>query len=274
MIIDSHTHIGQHHYSGKKVTFEESLDLLLKEMKESKTDHALVLPMYKRPENQCSPTTEGIVKMIDDIKNLTAIGTINVLNYTKEDLDQLEEFMRKGLIKGIKLYTGYQHFYPGDKIAEPIYKLCIKYDLPVIFHSGDTLSTCQPTAKVKYSHPLHIDDVATDFPDLKIVIAHLGSPWMIDTAELLYKGPNVYADISGLVVEDQALKGPYEDLARKRIQELMIYSSPRKLIYGTDWALATMKSYIKFTKSLGISKNNLDCVFSKNAIELFKISPV
>lgn len=274
MIIDVHTHIGKHHHSGKEVTFDENLSLLLQEMKESKTDHALVLPMYKRPENQCSPTAEDAARMISGIKNLSLIGTIDVLNYKKEDLDQLDEFMRKNLIKGIKLYTGYQHFYPGDKIAEPIYKLCLKYDLPVIFHSGDTLSTCQPTAKVKYSHPLHIDDVATDFPNLKIVIAHLGSPWMVDTAELLYKCPNVYTDISGLVVEDQALKGPYGDLARKRIQELMIYSSPRKLIYGTDWAQASMKTYIKFTKSLGISKNDLDYVFSKNAIELFKISQV
>lgn len=272
MIIDAHTHIGKHHYSGKDMTPEESLNSLLKEMKESKTDHALVLPMYKRPENQCSPTVESTVKMVGGQKNITIIGTIDVLNYKKEDLDQLDEFIRKKLIKGIKLYTGYQHFYPGDKIASPIYKLCQKYDIPVIFHSGDTLSTCQPSAKIKYSHPIHIDDVATDFPDLKIVIAHLGNPWLVDCAELLYKGPNVYADISGLVVDDAALNGRYGKMMKKKIEELMIYSSPRKLLYGTDWPLATMKTYIKFTKSLGIPKRDLDYVLYKNAANLFEIA--
>ncbi len=273
MIIDSHTHIALH--KGEiRTTFQESLNLLLKEMKESKTDHALILPFFKRRDGQeqCAPLVVETLKLTEGLKNISVIGTIDVLNYQKADLDILEELLRKKTIVGIKLYPGYQHFYPSDKIAEPIYKLCQKYDVPVIFHSGDTLTTCYSQAKVQYSHPLHIDSVATDFPDLKIIIAHLGNPWLVDCAELLYKGKNVYADISGLVVEDRALKGRYGKMMKKKIEELMIYASPRKLLYGTDWPLATMKTYIKFTKSLGIPKGDLEYVFSKNAVNLFKIA--
>lgn len=273
MIIDAHAHIALH--KGEiKTTFRESLDLLLGEMKESKTNHSLILPFFKRRDGreQCAPLISETLKLTSGLKNISVVGTVDVFNYQKADLDELEELFQKKAIVGIKLYPGYQHFYPSDKIAEPIYRLCQKYDVPVIFHSGDTLTTCYPKAKVQYSHPLHIDSVATDFPDLKIVIAHLGNPWLVDCAELLYKGENVYADISGLVVDDAALKGRYGKMMKKKIGELMIYSSPRKLLYGTDWPLASMKTYIKFTKSLGIPKGDLDYVFYKNAANLFKIA--
>lgn len=270
MIIDVHTHISKN-VGEQKGTFQESLNFLLKEIKNSKVDHALVLPMYKRKDNQCAPVVEQTLRLLKDAKNLSAVGTISVTDYKKQELEELEEWLRKKMILGVKLYPGYQHFYPSDKIAEPIYKLCMKYDVPVIFHSGDTLTTCYPQAKVQYSHPLHIDSVATDFPDLKIIIAHLGNPWLVDCAELLYKGKNVYADVSGLVVEDKQLSGPYGQMMKQRIKELMIYSTPKKLLFGTDWPLATMKTYIKFVKSWGLSKKELDHIFYKNAIDLFQI---
>lgn len=267
MIIDAHTHIGS---IGEKKTAQKNLNLLLREIKKSGVDHAFILPMYKKPD-QCAPTIEETLNVTRGIKNISVLGTIDVLKYRKKDLDELEELLRKKKIIGIKLYPGYQHFYPSDAVCRPIYELCKKYDMPVIFHSGDVFTPCEPTAKVKYTHPLHIDEVATDFPDLKIVIAHLGNPWLVDCAEVLYKNPNVYADVSGLVVEDKQLSGPYGQMMKQRIKELMIYSAPKKLLFGTDWPLATMKTYIKFVKSWGLSKKELDHIFYKNAIDLFKI---
>lgn len=75
-------------------------------------------------------------------------------------------------------------------------EIAIEYDVPVMFRPGDTYA---PTGRVKYSRPLHIDDVAADFPELKIVICHVGNPWIKDCMEMVYKNQNGYADISGLV---------------------------------------------------------------------------
>ena len=246
MIIDAHTHIGRLPDSVfAKMTYDKILKCLLKEMKTARVAKSMVLAdLQTYPQNAIfSPKTELLLGLF-----------------------------KKRKIFGIKLYPAYKYFYPNDKICFPVYRLCQKYGLPVILHMGDTLTVPgRPPAKIKYSHPIHIDDVAADFPDLKIIIAHMGNPWLIDCAEVLYKNENVYADISGLVIKDADLNSPYGALMKKRIQELFIYSSPRKLLYGTDWPLASMKTYIKFTKNLGIPKKDLDYVFYKNAVELFKL---
>ena len=270
MIIDAHTHVGIWGTKTGKLAFEGSLKLLLKEMKANHVDRALVIANYEKTNFNLSMVDE--LKLTREAKNLINIGSLDVLHYTEKDLDLLDELLNKKLIGGIKLHLGYQNFYPYEKICHPIYKLCLKHDAPVIFHTGDTLAIPgEPAAKVKYSHPLHVDEVATEFPSLKIIIAHMGNPWLVDCAEVLYKNDNVYADISGLVVEDADLNSAYGTLMKNRIQELYVYSSPRKLLYGTDWPLASMKTYVNFTKSLGIAKRDLDYVFYKNAVELFKL---
>ena len=249
---------------------KKALDLLLAEMKTNRVDHGLAIAYFKN--TSLNLNTEEEIKLIQGVKQLSAIGSVDVLNYGQKDLDLLDALLSKAVIKGIKLNLGYQYFYPNESRCHPVYKLCNKYNAPVIFHTGDTLTMPgEPPTKIKYAHPLPIDDVAAEFPDLKIVIAHMGNPWLMDCAEILYKNDNVYADISGLVVNDADLNAPYGDMMKKKIQELFLFSNPRKLLYGTDWPLASMKTYLKFTKGLGIPKKDLDYVFYKNAVELFKL---
>lgn len=243
-------------------------DALLREMKANGVDMAFVLsglPAHAAQRTNHCPATRETIRLVKGIRALKVLGAVDALAYTKKNLDELDEYLRKRFVVGIKLYPGYQPFYPSDKRCHPIYQLAVKHDVPVLFHSGDTFDS---HARLKYAHPFNIDDVAVDFPDLKIVIAHAGNPWMVDTAELLYKHKNVYADISGLG-KFVTLDTPDGQLARRRLQDLMAYSSPRKLLYGTDWALVPMKSYLKFARSLGIGKNDSECVFSKNARMLF-----
>jgi len=272
MIIDAHAHIGKPFGTRfEKMSFDEVLSSLLKEMKSNKVDHTVVITSYKRTNFNLTMAEE--LNVARNIKNLTVIGSLDVLDHTKRDLDLLDELLAKKIIKGVKIHLGYQHVYPNDPKCTQIYALCVKHNAPVIFHTGDTLTIPgEIPAKVKYAHPLPIDDVAAEFPDLKIIIAHLGNPWIMDCAEVLYKNDNVYADISGLVVDDKDLYSPYGEMMKKKIRELFEYSDPRKLLYGTDWPLASMKSYIEFTKGLGIPKKDLDYVFYKNAVALFKIS--
>lgn len=97
----------------------------------------------------------------------------------------------------------------------------------------------------------------------------MGNPWLIDCAEVMYKNPNVYADISGLVIGDDFNTSDRE-LTRKRIKELVDYvGDDHKLLYGTDWPLCHMGPYIEFAKSLGFDESGVGKLFFGNARKLF-----
>ena len=144
----------------------------------------------------------------------------------------------------------------------------MKYDLPVIFHTGDTLFS---TGKIKYSHPINIDEVAVENPKLKIIIAHLGNPWFLDTAELIYKNKNVYADLSGLFFDINDTE--YIEFLKNKIKEVIAYSQEKasKLLFGTDFPLINAKDYIRFIKNLNLDKELEEKIFYKNAENLFKL---
>lgn len=268
MLIDAHTHIGKWKTTQ---SFEDILLKLLEEMRANKVDKSFILAWIKHDEN-FNVSTKTLIDLIKDVDEVLAIGSIDLENYAQNDIDELEGWLKERKIIGIKLYLGYQHVYPYDKKCAPIYELRQKYDAPVIFHTGDTLAGAAPNPKLKYAHPFNIDEVATDFPRLKIVMAHLGNPWLDDCAEILYKNDNVYADISGLVVGDD-LDSSYGDLMRSRIKKLITYvGSEDKLLYGTDWPLVPMSPYIKFANSLGLSSDGLDRLFYKNAMRLFNLN--
>ena len=269
MIIDAHTHIGKLPHSLYSESYQKNLDLVIKEAKDNKVDKLIIIAGLEKKDG-INLTTKSLLDLIRGHKNVYAVAGIHI-DYEKGYLGKLEGWLKEKKVIGIKFHTGYQHFYPGDERCKPIYELCIKYDVPVIFHSGDTLAGYVPNPKIKYSHPIHIDDAATDFPDLKIIIAHMGNPWLISCMEVMYKNPNVYADISGLVIGDE-LHTPYGEVMKKRIQELVEYTAPDfKLLYGTDWPLCHMEQYIEFAKNLGFSQSNMEKLFSGNAKKLFKI---
>lgn len=272
MIIDVHTHIGRlpnSPFSNK--SFAENLESLLKEAKENKVERVFILPQDDNLEKGLNISTKDALELLVGKDNVNLIGSIDLANYKDEDLKQREEWLKEKKIIGLKLYLGYQYFYANDQRCYPIYELALKYDVPVVLHCGDTVNY-ENKAKVKYAHPLPVDDVATDFPQLKIIIAHMGNPWLIDCAEVLYKNPNVYTDVSGLVDNTQLdVDSVYAKLMKQRIEDLTAYSSPRKLLYGTDWPLVSMADYIKFVSHLSFSSEDFDYIFYKNAQELFKM---
>ena len=129
--------------------------------------------------------------------------------------------------------------------------------------------------KLKYSQPLIIDEVAVDFPKVKFVIAHCGTPWVADAVEVVAKNKNVYMDLSGL------MEGKFK--AKKQIKEFKPYLNIfrtwfnylhdyQKLMYGSDWPLVNMKEYIKVIQSI-IPKKAYDDVFYHNALKVFDRLP-
>lgn len=264
MIIDVHTHINNYH-EDRVISLDDSLNKLSANMLENNVDYALVLTSFK--VNQHRPSTKQVVEAIKERNNLGVVSGISYLHYDHRDVREIGEYLENGFIKALKFYPGYEPFYPNDTRLKLMYEMAIEYDVPVMFHSGDTYA---PTGKVKYSHPIHIDDLAVDYPDLKIVICHIGNPWIKDCMEVVYKNNNVYADISGLVLGD--FEDKFERYMKKEIEEMITYAGdPNYLLYGTDWPISNMKSYLKFMDQLELAEDKKELILWKNAAQLFKI---
>jgi predicted TIM-barrel fold metal-dependent hydrolase len=136
-----------------------------------------------------------------------------------------------------------------------------------MIHSGDTYT---PHGKVKYSHPLHVDELAVDHRDVNFVICHLGNPWIRDCMEIVYKNANVYCDVSGLVLGN--FNDRFESFMRKQVQEMLLFGvQPEKCLYGTDWPIASMESYLGFMDELRVPPADRRLMMYENAIRIFRL---
>ncbi len=182
---------------------------------------------------------------------------------------ELEAGLKSAKFRCIKIYLGYVHQYAYDRAYEPAYKLAEKYDVPVVFHTGDTYDV---KGKLKFADPLTIDEVAVDHPNVRFVIAHLGNPWIQSAAEVVYKNPNVYADLSALLIGDLTELSP-EDLEEYVVKPVRwaygYVEDPGKLMFGTDWPLTQVEPYIAAIAK-AIPEEHWDEVFYGNAAKVFK----
>src|SRR5262249_55780110 len=133
------------------------------------------------------------------VPGLHAVGVADPGRGDADHLNRVERELSLGRVRALKGYLGYLHFPPDHPGFAPYYQFPAHLGLPFIFHTGDPYS---PRAKLRYAHPLLIDDVAVDHPRVRFVLAHAGNPWLLEAAEVVYKNVNVWADLSGLVVGD------------------------------------------------------------------------
>jgi uncharacterized protein len=184
------------------------------------------------------------------------------------ELDRIEARLKRKGTAGIKLYAGYYHYYVYDRIYGPVYELAKHYGLPVVIHTGDTYSM---NGLLKYAHPLTVDELALQQRDVTFMLCHLGDPWVMDAAEVIAKNPNVYADLSGLVVGDREKFGRFmnEQLFMDHFRRALVYADRYdKMLFGTDWPLASVELYSEFIRRLVPEKFHED-VFYNNAIHTF-----
>lgn len=187
-------------------------------------------------------------------------------------LEKFENCLRHGNCVGIKLYPGYNFFYVSDPLYHPFYELAAAYDVPVVIHTGDNANS---HGKLKYSHPLTVDDVASDFPGTRFVMAHYGNPWIVDATEVAVKNPNVFIDISGLAVgrfEPEWFCSRYSSYLEYIKMWMTYLSDYKKIMYGSDWPLVNLENYLSVIKRL-IPEDEYENVFFNNALRVFpKIS--
>jgi predicted TIM-barrel fold metal-dependent hydrolase len=263
-IIDCHVHLNNYHEE-LAVSLEESLDKLQAAMDDAAVSYALVLTSYIVSEHR--PSTAQVVRAAERIPSLGVVAGISYNNYRQQDLRDLAELLDAGLVKGVKLYPGYEWFYPHDPRMRVVFDLADEFDVPVMIHSGDTYS---PKGKVKFAHPLEIDEVAVDHPGVPIVICHLGNPWLVDCMEVVYKNRNVHADVSGLILGE--FTAAFEEYMEAQIREVILYAGDsRRFLYGSDWPICSMKSYVEFLRQLDLAPADYRAIMYENTRKLFKL---
>jgi predicted TIM-barrel fold metal-dependent hydrolase len=291
-IVDSHIHVVPTDLPGelKETTQDErSLDapagklaeFLRAEMKGAGIEHALCMP--RREVSDEDPLGIGgsrhLAALVKD-PHLHPVGLADPERTTREHLRRVEEQLKARAVVALKAYLGYLHHGPDSPGYRPYYELAANYQIPVIFHTGDTYSQ---RAKLRFAHPLLVDDVAVDHPQTRFVIAHMGNPWLTDAAAVLYKNnkkglrENVWADLSGLIVGSAADFQTYKGQGALAsvaagVRKAFYYTErPDRFLYGSDWPLAPMASYRDFIVEL-VPEEHHQAVFRDNAKSLFGLA--
>ena len=260
-------------------TLEQQSEKVKAELARAGIKHALCMP--RRDFGKTDPV--GVAdsrRLAKLVPGLHPVGLADPERADEEHMAVVEETLKQGDVVAFKAYLGYLHFPVDHDGYKPYYRLAARYNIPMIFHTGDIWSHF---GRLKYAHPLPIDDVAVDFPETNFVLAHAGNPWLMDCAELIYKNnkpglkENVWADISALVVgtaadfdryrREGALKGVIEDVRRM----LEFTERPDRILFGSDWPLAPIDTYRDFIAEL-IPAQHHAAIFRDNALKLFKLT--
>lgn len=198
----------------------------LKHMDACGLDRA-VLINYVAPE--VIGFTSGVNQFVadyvkEDPKRLIPCGSLHP-RHTQNIMADVEQLLKLG-IRMIKIHPPHQLLFPNDyligvKELEIIYRAAEANGIPVMFHTGTSIF---PGARNKYGDPMYVDDVAVDFPRLKILLAHGGRPlWMHTAFFLVRRHANVFLDISGIPPKTLLKYFP-------RLHEIA-----SKTLFGTDW---------------------------------------
>ncbi len=168
--------------------------------------------------------------------------------------------------RGFKFHPNTQAFWPQDRTFYPLYEVIAEAGLIALFHSGTTgIGAGMPGGggvRLKYSNPMCIDDVAADFPELKIILAHPSFPWQEEALAVAVHKPNVYIDLSGW--------------SPKYFPEILIqYTNTRlkdKMLFGSDFPLIAPDRWLKDFEKLPIKDEVRPLVLKENAVKLLGLS--
>lgn len=197
----------------------------------------------------------------EDPRRLIPCGSVDPRHSSDVQRD-MEQIVRLG-IRMIKVHPPHQLLYPNDylngvKELAIIYRVAEENGIPVMVHTGTSIF---PGARNKFGDPIYVDDVAVDFPKLKILLAHGGRPlWMQTAFFLVRRHPNVYLDISG--IPPKALLKYFP-----RLEEIAA-----KTLFGTDWpgpGVPEIRQNLDDFRSLPLSAGTKQQILSKTALSIW-----
>ena len=243
-LIDWHTHVFlPEHFSEEMTRALESrrrhrmafpsasYEFHEEKMREAGVEKFVVVALTSRHLNFSFPN-EFIAEYVERHKE-RAVGFASVDPNDPKAVEQLKYAVKELHLKGVKLAPPYQAFHPHSDEAQAIYRAASDLGLVVMFHQGGGNF---PRAVHEYANANLLDKVARDFPELKIIIAHIGQPWYFEVVPLLHKHPNVFTDIAARTSVPWQL---YDFLLTA-----IDYGVTHKVLFGTDFPALTPKDAV------------------------------
>jgi len=261
-IIDSHVHLSKYGHESK--SFAEVRDALLQDMRSHDIAHAIIFP-----DSEPSDVVAGLdecLRLAEGSPGLSVAGTVFVPTIQPGDVEKLRALASAGRIVGLKLYPGFEVFYPAEERCHPLYQMCLEYSMPVVFHSGESLHLPE---RERLNHPNEIAKVARLFPELQIVIAHFSQPHIFACRDVVLACPNIHVDISGLA-HPEVIEACGQGQIRRVLRQVAS-CRPDKLLFGTDWPLCDVKLHIDLVISLPIPGADKQSIMGGNARRLFRL---
>jgi predicted TIM-barrel fold metal-dependent hydrolase len=180
----------------------------------------------------------------------------------REAVREARRLVDGGLVRGLKLHPPVQQFVPNDRIAYPVYEVFAEAKLPVLFHTGHSgIGAGVPGGagiRLKYGNPMPIDDVAVDFPELPIVLAHPSFPWQDEAISICLHKPTVYIDLSGW--SPKYFPPQLVQYANTRLKE--------KVLFGSDYPWITPDRWLADFAAIGIRDEVRPLILKENAARL------
>ena len=176
----------------------------------------------------------------------------------REARRMIEEFG----VRGFKFHPTSQGFFPNDRMAYPLYEVIQAAGLPALFHTGQTGAGAGAPGgmglRLKYSNPLHLDDVAADFPDLTIVMAHPSFPWQDEALAVATHKPRCYIDLSGW--SPKYFPPNLVQYANTLLKD--------RVLFGTDYPVLDPDRWIRDFEALPIKTEVRPRIMKLNAIRM------
>jgi len=168
-------------------------------------------------------------------------------------------------VKGFKFHPSVQEFFPNDRLAYPLYEVIAEAKLPALFHTGQTGVGAGTRGgggiRLKYSNPLHLDDVAADFPDMPIILAHPSFPWQEEALSVATHKPQVYIDLSGW--SPKYFPPILVQYANTLLKD--------KILFGSDYPVIAPEKWVEEFARLPIKPEVRPLIMKENAARLLRL---
>lgn len=245
----------------------ESIEQLLAEMEGTGVDRAVILGQDTHATP--NPSFKSYTIKNDDLARMADKGRDRLIPFAGVDPNagpegrrELKRAIKKLGMRGLKIHSSANSVYLNDRSKMyPLYAICEEYDAPILFHTGTTgLGDCD----IKYSKPELLDEVGQEFPDLKMIMAHFGWPWMDVAIAVALRNPNIFLDISGW--RPKYLPSALLPYMNGPLQDRFLFGTDYPMMRHSDW-MRDLDEYLKPKLKQGIADN----LMKKNAKRLLGI---
>jgi hypothetical protein len=261
MIIDAHLHLP---VRDNLSTLAEKPQQLLKDLKSNNIDAAILIP--DNVKNSPIGDLDECLDLFHEDNNIFIMGTLDILTDEADVLQKLSSLFNEKKIVAIKIFPGHDKHLPNDKRLHDVFELCIKYNAPLVIHTG--WNSGDPSA-ADYNDPKYIVEVAKVFNKLKIVISHFFWLKIEYCLELTKSFENIYFDTSGLADEEVIEHTGKEQILCTLNKAITKYS--KKVLFGTDYGMCSLADHKYLIDSLNISDEAKKEIFWDNTIEVFNL---